>query len=366
MSWSAGTKRWRGTFPMAAITASLNLGRPVSAPVSRAIAAISATIRARAAARGSWASAGWEWVTASSKSAESKTPSMARPSSGDHQGGQPLRIGKQIRARTAVGDAAAVEHERALRDSECHFRVLLDQHDRKRVLVDQALQGLEQDLDDDGREPFERLVHEQQGRIAHQRAPDREHLLFAARDLVAPVPAPLGELRKEIVDACQRPAAGARGDGEVLLDREGREDVARLRHEAHAQPAAFVDGQPRDRLALVFDASRVKSRVAHDGREERGLADAVPTQYRKGAALRQLERDVFEDHGFAVTGAHVAQAELSHDAVRRDAWRHHTASMPQGHIDRGPLRRCTDNSELPPHAALGYHVRVVFQTCATA
>jgi hypothetical protein len=36
---------------MAAITASLNLGRPVSAPVSRAIAAISATIRARAAAR---------------------------------------------------------------------------------------------------------------------------------------------------------------------------------------------------------------------------------------------------------------------------------------------------------------------------
>src|SRR6266853_1473680 len=48
---AAGTKRWRGTFSMAAITASLNFGRPVSAPVSRAIAAISATIRARAAAR---------------------------------------------------------------------------------------------------------------------------------------------------------------------------------------------------------------------------------------------------------------------------------------------------------------------------
>ena len=116
-----------------------------------------------------------------------------------------------------------------MRDSERDFRVLLDQHDRKRILVDQALQGLQQDLDDDGREPLERLVHEQQRRVAHQRPADGEHLLLAAGDLVAPVAAPLRELRKKIVDALEAPAAWTRGDGEVLLDRERREDIASLR-----------------------------------------------------------------------------------------------------------------------------------------
>src|SRR2546430_10231618 len=164
MSCKAGTKRCRGTFPMAAITASPNLGRPVSAPVSRAIAAISATIRARAAARCSCASEGWACVTASRKSAESRTASMSRPGSGDHQAGQALRIGNQVRARTAVSDAATVQHERSLRDSKGDLRMLLDEHDRKRILLDESLQGLQQHFDDDGREPFDAAAPEQGGR----------------------------------------------------------------------------------------------------------------------------------------------------------------------------------------------------------
>src|SRR2546423_15386468 len=157
MPCRGGTKRCRGTSPIAAITASPNPGRPVSAPVSRAIAAISATIRARAAARGSCASEGWACVTASRKSAESSAASIWRPGSGDHQAGQALRIGEQVRARTAVRDAAAVQHERALRDSQRDLPVLLAEHDRKRILADQRLNGLQQNLDDDGREPLERL-----------------------------------------------------------------------------------------------------------------------------------------------------------------------------------------------------------------
>src|SRR2546423_2834357 len=160
MSCGAGTMRARGAFTIAANTASPNLGRPVSAPVSRAIATISATIRARAAARGSCASEGWACVTASRKSAERSAASMSRPGSGDHQAGQALRIGEQIRARTGVRDAAAVQHERALRDSKGDLRMLLDEHDRKRILLDESLQGLQQHFDDDGREPFERLVPE--------------------------------------------------------------------------------------------------------------------------------------------------------------------------------------------------------------
>src|SRR5438132_2768680 len=258
MSCKTGTKRCRGTFPIAFITASPNPGRPVSAPVSRAIATISATIRARAAARGSCASEGWACVTASRKSAERSAASMSRPGSGDHQAGQALRIGEQIRARTGVRDAAAVQHERALRDSQRDFRVLLDEHDRKRILLDESPKGLQQNFDDDGREPLERLVHEQQRRVAHQRPPDREHLLLAAGDLVAPVAAPLGELRKKIVDALDGPAAGTRRNAEVLLDRERRKDIACLRDQADAQAATLVDGKLRDRLASVLDAPRVK------------------------------------------------------------------------------------------------------------
>jgi len=94
--------------------------------------------------------------------------------------------------------------------SECHFRVLLDQHDRKRVLVDQALQAWSRTSTMMGASPSRGSSMSSKVGLPISRSPDREHLLFAARDLVAPVPAPLGELRKEIVDACQRPAAGAR------------------------------------------------------------------------------------------------------------------------------------------------------------
>src|SRR5204863_3689031 len=258
-----------------------------SAPVSRAIAAISATIRARSAARGSCASEGWVCVTASRKSAESRTASMSRPGSGDHQAGQALRIGEQIRARTAVSAAAAVQHERSLRDSKGDLRMLLDEHDRKRILLDESLQGLQQHFDDDGREPFERLVHEQERRVAHQRAPDGEHLLLAAGDLVAPVVAPLGELREEIVDPLEGPAARTRRDVEVLLDRERRKDVACLRDQADAAAGTRADGQLHDRLLPVLYASRVKSRVPHDRLEQRGLAYPVPAEDRERTAFGQ-------------------------------------------------------------------------------
>ena len=41
--------------------------------------------------------------------------------------------------------------------------------------------------DDQRRQPFERLVEQQQLRVEHQRAADRQHLLLAARQLVAHV-----------------------------------------------------------------------------------------------------------------------------------------------------------------------------------
>ena len=65
-------------------------------------------------------------------------------------------------------------------------------------------------LDDDRREALERLVEQQQRRIGHQRARDRQHLLLAAGELVAHVAAPLGEAREQLVDRRQGPSGPGR------------------------------------------------------------------------------------------------------------------------------------------------------------
>ena len=74
-------------------------------------------------------------------------------------------------------------------------------------------------LDDDRRQPFERLVEQHDARIERQRAADREHLLLAAGKLVAEILPPLGKPREQGVDLVGGPAARPRHRGEVFLRR---------------------------------------------------------------------------------------------------------------------------------------------------
>src|SRR5205814_1035789 len=66
-----------------------------------------------------------------------------------------------------------------------------------------------------------------------QRPADRQHLLLAARELVAAMPEPRAEARKARKHALERPRAlaahtGARGHDEVLAHREIGKDAASL------------------------------------------------------------------------------------------------------------------------------------------
>src|SRR5215469_7401856 len=106
--------------------------------------------------------------------------------------------------------------------------MLLDQEQSEIILPLQAIEAGEQCVDDDGREPFERLVHQEERGIAHQGAADGEHLLLAAGELIAAVAPPLGEPWEEVVDARERPAAWTRGHEEILLERQRGEDLALL------------------------------------------------------------------------------------------------------------------------------------------
>jgi len=55
------------------------------------------------------------------------------------------------------------------------------------------------------RQPFGRLIQDEQFRVRHQRATDRQHLLLAAGQFMAHVAAAFRKWGKEIVDALQRP-----------------------------------------------------------------------------------------------------------------------------------------------------------------
>ena len=127
-----------------------------------------------------------------------------------HQRIEPVGVVEQRPARAGEDDGAAVEDDGVSAKLEREPGVLLDQQQRQIVLALEAVEPGEQRVDDDRRQAFERLVHQQQRRVAHQRAADRQHLLLAARELVAAVVAALGERRKEIVDPCERPAPRAR------------------------------------------------------------------------------------------------------------------------------------------------------------
>ena len=64
-------------------------------------------------------------------------------------------------------------------------------------------------VDDDGREAERRLVEEQQAGSRHERAPDGQHLLLAAREAAGPLAGPVGQAREQLVDPEQRaPLAG--------------------------------------------------------------------------------------------------------------------------------------------------------------
>ena len=86
------------------------------------------------------------------------------------------------------------------------------------------------------RQPFERLVQQDDLGVADQRAGDRQHLLLAAGQVGAAAAAPLLEPREHLVDAVERPLIRRRqaGENQVFLDIEATEDAAVFVHELHA------------------------------------------------------------------------------------------------------------------------------------
>src|SRR6185312_3760351 len=207
-----------------------------------------------------------------------------------HEPRHALRRGEERGARAFMHDLAALQHDDLLGGGERLARMLLDEHDGELVLVLQALDALEHDIDDDRRQALERLVHQQHGGIAHEGAADRQHLLLAARELVAVVASP-------------------RRHGEVLVDGERAEDLALLRDPADPGARAPMRRQAAHLARAQAYRAAMQRRMPHDRRQQRRLADAVPAEHGERAARRQRQRHAFEHDRLAIAGAHALERD---------------------------------------------------------
>ncbi|MCY1359950.1 hypothetical protein D9M69_465550 [compost metagenome] len=206
-------------------------------------------------------------------------------------------------------DGAALQHDRLVRHVQGQHRVLLH-HDRGQAFgFAQAPDRRRQLFHDDRREAFHGLVEQQQFRVGHERAADGQHLLLAARKLVAVVAAPLAQARKEFINPLQGPAAGAGDHREVFFHRERGEHLALLRHPAQPRAHALVRGPARDVGALPADRALHHAGVAHQRFEQRGLAHAVAPEDGQAFAGPQREVEAVEDHGVAVAGGDAVEGQ---------------------------------------------------------
>ena len=215
-------------------------------------------------------------------------------------------------------DPAGLEHVAAARRVERHQRVLLDEQDRRPLLVDLP-HDLEDPLDEDRRQPHRGLVEQQQLRPRHQRAADRAHLLLAAGHRPRLLLLPLGQAREELEDAVdvllevRLVGALERAHLEVLEHGHAREEAPPLRRLRDSHLHDRVRGRVGDVLAAEADRALARMVEAVDRAQRRRLAGAVRADQRDDLALVHLERDALQRLDRAVVGVDVL--ELQDDGV---------------------------------------------------
>ena len=230
-------------------------------------------------------------------------------------GGPDLWILQQFGSAAFQGDPTGLQDEGPIRDLQglvCH---LLDQQDRQASLP-QGDNRLEDVLDDDGREPERGFVEQQQPGLAHQRAPDRKHLLLAAGECSRQLLPALLQTGEEFETACEPcPQLGLvkllviGTKQQVIANSLVREDLAALGRERHAQPEPLVRRDVGDVFAVDQDPSADEGLKSNDALEQRALAR--PVRADDGDYLAGTHMDRGPAHGLdgAVGDLYVFQSE---------------------------------------------------------
>jgi hypothetical protein len=120
-----------------------------------------------------------------------------------------LAVAGQRLGGASPDDAALLDDVMAVGQANQRAHALVDHQDRLALAL-QPVEARPDLLADQRCQPLGRLVEDQELGIGHQRPADRQHLLFAARELVAHVALALGEPRKKAEGALEGPGIAAR------------------------------------------------------------------------------------------------------------------------------------------------------------
>src|SRR5688572_2907260 len=222
-------------------------------------------------------------------------------------------IGPEIGGRRVVTDDALLHDVDAVRRIERERDVLLDEQDRDPGPV-QDVDDLADLPDHAWHQPFGRLVEQDDLRLEHHRAGDREHLLLAAGERAAGlVPALLQnrEARVHLLEQLVAPDVGDAGTveagPEVLADGQQLEDSPVLGHPRDAAPREVVRRYSADGLAFEGDATFGRSHEPGDRLQRGRLADTVAPEETDDLARAHLDRHPVQDVRLAVVGVDVLE-----------------------------------------------------------
>src|SRR4051794_39289665 len=234
------------------------------------------------------------------------TPSGRRHSAAEEELAE-ARIGEDAVGAVLDPGAAELEDDAVIGELQRAPRVLLDHQDGDAA-------GAEVPEDGEGlahherREADLRLVDEDELRVEEEAARDLEQLLLAARErrgLALRLLPQHREAAQHRLDARREIRARRGGDAaevEIVADAQLREDVAALRHVAHAEAEEPARRRVGDLGAVEDDAPGARREEAEHGLEDGRLARPVRSDDRRDGAARDAEAGAVEDRRLAVAG----------------------------------------------------------------
>src|SRR5687767_1749807 len=180
-------------------------------------------------------------------------PASAGPRSDPEVALPESAVGVECGRRAFPCDTAALDDGVAVGELYQPLDVLVDHQDGLASAA-QPPEAAPDFLAHERREPFGRFIQDQEVRVRDERAADREHLLLAARELVALVLLAFCQFWKQLENAFGRPriaspraVLGERH--EVLAHAQVREDLPPFGHERDAHARDAVGRESLDTLA---------------------------------------------------------------------------------------------------------------------
>ncbi len=164
------------------------------------------------------------------------------------------------------------------------------------------------------------LVEHEELRIAHERAADGEHLLFAAGERAGALLEPFLQARENAEDVLtvlrveRRVVLQVRAHREIFVHGQVGENHAALGHMAESAGDDPVRGQGGDVLAEKLDPAAFRAKQSGDGLKRGGLARAVAADERDDLALIDLDRDALDRLDLSVVDVDVLDLEKHYDA----------------------------------------------------